>query len=706
MTSEKMNACKRFVIFISVFFLLQTVAHSQKLAGQTEVPNAGIGPNCNGYLLYLPTGYSGGTERYPLIINIMGIGSQGDGSQASLESLYTTINGGNPHEQAYQGTWKTDTFQVNGQGYKFIVVTPQFIQRLDEHIPAPSEIDAVINRAIQQYRVDTSRIYLIGSSQGGGAVWDYAGSSSQYAKRIAAIVPFGGVSFPFQEKANIMKFGKVAVWAFHSDFDTEVPSSFTKDYVNFYNNAPKPFNISARITLFASTSHLCWFAPLRSEYTENGVDIYHWMLQYQNERSKANAGDDQEITLPTNQTQLTANGTAPNGTAASYLWERFFGPTTGGTISSASSATTNVTNLSQGSYVFRLTITGTDNSTAVDYVAVTVNPLTTRIEDNTYTSIAPVDGSIGGPLPGNFTAETSSVTNTRINNIGKTGWINYSVNVPSAGVYKFRFRAGTFYGGTRFKIQNGTGTQDLSAPVVMYATDWDAYMNFYADVTLQAGTQTIRIQNFPNAGLETKVWFLNWFEIISNTQAIYTSDIPLPVTFILFNTNCSNNNVNITWKTATETNSSEFSVEKSSDGRTWKVIATITAAGQSSTERNYSYIDHGAGTNDFYRIAQQDRDGRKTYTSILRSNCSAEQSFTVFPNPATDKATVTIHSNQNTKLNLSIVDTKGGVVRKQQTMMPQGNNQVTINLSGLAKGIYTLQAEWNNEIKTTKLIKN
>jgi dienelactone hydrolase len=697
MTSEKMNACKHFVVFIlSVFFSLNLFA---KMPGQHEIPDVNVGSNCHGYLEYLPVGYDpGGSSRYPLLINIMGLGTTGDGSLASLNNLYN-IHGGNPHDQANDGNWP-DAFTLNGQTFQFVVITPQFMQNMLDHIPTPSEVNEVIDYIVQHYKIDTSRIYLIGSSQGAGAVWDYAGGGSQYAKRLAAIIPFAGVSFPFQEKANIMKFGKVAVWGFHNDLDNSVPSSFTKDYVNFYNNAPTPFGLTAKKTIFPSTTaHECWYNPLMRIYKDNGMDIYQWMLQFQSTPTTANAGNDQEIVLPLDNVQLTASGTAPDGTAASYHWEEYFGPSAAGTITSPNSSTTTVTNLSQGSYIFKLTITGNNASTAVDYVAITVNPTQQRIEDNSFINWS-------GVTINNSTTESSNGNLTRINDINNNDWISYSVTVGTAGTYRFRFRVGTFYGNTRFKVQNSDGTQDLSAPVTMYTTNWDVYMNLYADVNLQAGTQTIRITNYPNTGATGNIWYLNWFEVINNTQAVYSSGSTLPVTFSMFNVNCSNNHVALTWKTANEINSSEFIIEKSVNGREWNSIASVAASGQSSTEKNYSYADPLSNGNDFYRIGQKDNDGKITYTSILKNNCNSKQTFAVFPNPVNDKATITVSSNQNTKLNLSIIDSKGGVVRKQQTILPQGNNQVIINLSGLAKGIYTLQAEWNKEIKTTKLIKN
>jgi len=702
MTSEK-NACKRIVIlFISLSFALTVFAQDdKKMPGQHEVPNVNVGSNCHGYLEYLPVGYNpAGATRYPLLINIVGLGSSGDGSLASLQNLYN-IKGGNPHDQAYDGSWP-DAFTLNGQTFQFVVITPQFLQNILTHIPTASEVDEVVTYMINHYNIDISRVYIIGSSQGGGAVWDYVAGGSQYAKRVAAIAVFGGVSFPSQEKANIIKFGKVAVWAFHNDNDPSVPSSFSKDYVSYYNNAPT-IGLTAKLSLFNPTTpaHECWYVPLTRGYTDpiSGLNVYQWLLQYQSTPTKADAGNDQEIVLPNNQATLTASGSAPDGSASAYQWEQYFGPTTPGNIVSPTLQTTIVTGLAQGSYVFKLTITGTDNSTAVDYVAVTLNPTQQRIEDNAFISS-------NGVNLNNSTVEGSNGNFTRVNDISDNDWVSYSVTVPSTGTYRFRFRAGTFYSPRQFKVQNADGSQDLSVPVIVYTTDWESYMNFYTNVNLQAGTQTIRIQNIPIAGSEGSTWFLNWFEVINNTTAVYGAAAPLPVNFTLFNANCLNNSVQLSWSTGNESNSLKFDVEKSSDGRNWNSVTTIAAAGQSSTEKKYNYTDNFANANDFYRIVQQDQDGKKTYTSVLRSNCGTKQIFAVFPNPASDKATVMINANRNTKLNMSLIDNKGAVVRKQQTLVSEGSNQVTINLTGLTKGVYTLQAEWSNERKTTKLIKN
>jgi hypothetical protein len=91
-----------------------------------------------------------------------------------------------------------------------------------------------------------------------------------------------------------------------------------------------------------------------------------------NQAPIANAGNDIVLTLPINSTTLTGSGTDADGTITNYAWSRVSGPTTF-TFGSANAATTTLSNLVQGTYVFRLTVTDNRGATAPDNVTVTVN---------------------------------------------------------------------------------------------------------------------------------------------------------------------------------------------------------------------------------------------------------------------------------------------------------------------------------------------
>ena len=85
----------------------------------------------------------------------------------------------------------------------------------------------------------------------------------------------------------------------------------------------------------------------------------------------ANAGADKTVTLPTSSTSLSGSGTDSDGTIASYLWRQVSGPSAA-VLSASSMATTNVSGLLQGSYVFELKVTDDRGATGVDSMTVTV----------------------------------------------------------------------------------------------------------------------------------------------------------------------------------------------------------------------------------------------------------------------------------------------------------------------------------------------
>ncbi|HVW61257.1 MAG TPA: PKD domain-containing protein, partial [Puia sp.] len=87
----------------------------------------------------------------------------------------------------------------------------------------------------------------------------------------------------------------------------------------------------------------------------------------------ANAGSDQTITLPTSSVTLTGSGSETNGTIVGYKWVQVSGPNTA-TISSATSASTGVSGMAAGNYVFELTVTDNSGKTATDAVTITVKP--------------------------------------------------------------------------------------------------------------------------------------------------------------------------------------------------------------------------------------------------------------------------------------------------------------------------------------------
>jgi hypothetical protein len=175
-----------------------------------------------------------------------------------------------------------------------------------------------------------------------------------------------------------------------------------------------------------------------------------------------------------------------------------------------------------------------------------------------------------------------------------------------------------------------------------------------------------------------------------------SADNPLPVRFISFTLSCENNKVSMDWKTAQEQNADHYEVERSADGIRWTEIGKISAAGNSSNENNYQFVDNNPSTNTYYRIAEYDIDGKFQYTNMLRSLCNAAGLFSAWPNPVHEKLSISFVAISQSQVLLKLFDNKGTLVKNQHANVLKGSNQLFLEMSSLANGAYYLSIEFNN----------
>ncbi|MEO8112686.1 MAG: hypothetical protein ABI594_21735, partial [Ginsengibacter sp.] len=95
----------------------------------------------------------------------------------------------------------------------------------------------------------------------------------------------------------------------------------------------------------------------------------------------------------------------------------------------------------------------------------------------------------------------------------------------------------------------------------------------------------------------------------------YAITVVLPLQLVSFTGTLNQNQVKLNWKTANETNTALFEVERSITGTAFAKIGS-KKAGQNS----YFFIDEKAGQSQelYYRLKMIDADGKFTYSNILR----------------------------------------------------------------------------------------
>jgi len=193
----------------------------------------------------------------------------------------------------------------------------------------------------------------------------------------------------------------------------------------------------------------------------------------------------------------------------------------------------------------------------------------------------------------------------------------------------------------------------------------------------------------------------SWFNIGAPNNS------PLPVELLNFNGTCEEGKVNLLWQTASEFNSSHFDVEKSTDGETWRVMATIPSAGTSNELLTYQTVDNnGTFGSNYYRLRQVDNDGKEKLYDPINVSCveTTVGYFTSYPNPSGSDFQVVVNDKEILgACTLNIVDAQGKVIDQRSIEVKDGINMYVIS-EKLNPGIYFLNI--SNGTKTTQVIRH
>lgn len=196
---------------------------------------------------------------------------------------------------------------------------------------------------------------------------------------------------------------------------------------------------------------------------------------------------------------------------------------------------------------------------------------------------------------------------------------------------------------------------------------------------------------------------------------VYTASntLTLPVTFGTIQATYNGTNaVRIQWSTTQESNSKHFIIERSTNGITYSPIATIAAAGNSSTTKQYSYNDQVItllATKVYYRIIQVDLNLQQKKSGIypVTLTSTVANQIIPYPNPIVGNTIdLNINSTSDTKGTIKVTNSLGVLVAIQQVQLSKGHNFVTIaNSKGLHyTGVYTVQLILPNAVLSTQVL--
>ncbi|MBI3218587.1 MAG: T9SS type A sorting domain-containing protein [Bacteroidetes bacterium] len=193
----------------------------------------------------------------------------------------------------------------------------------------------------------------------------------------------------------------------------------------------------------------------------------------------------------------------------------------------------------------------------------------------------------------------------------------------------------------------------------------------------------------------TNPTFFSWLHAIPQS--------PLPIQLLYFTGTPEDNEIHLSWATASELNFDRFEIEHSLNGLDFIMLAKKSGAGYNTNETHeYNYIHQSCvqGIN-YYRLKSVDFDGQFEYSDVIAVEADAHVSVSTFPNPAHDYLVVKTNVEFNSSDYIRMTDSYGSEVLRVQV----SSLETKIELSdSMPRGIYYVQYKGTATTKTMRVI--
>lgn len=182
----------------------------------------------------------------------------------------------------------------------------------------------------------------------------------------------------------------------------------------------------------------------------------------------------------------------------------------------------------------------------------------------------------------------------------------------------------------------------------------------------------------------------------------------LPVEFVSFTGRADDRTNRLDWATASEVNNSHFEIERSIDGIAFERIGIEYGLGNSTELVEYYFIDENPLAKAYYRLRQVDFDGQYEYSEIIIITRPVENILggIIKPNPTKGLSILDFSVENDNEVDIMIISVGGKMMHTQRYAAVSGLNQLELDLTGYASGVYFVSIQNNEERKLIRLVKS
>jgi hypothetical protein len=334
------------------------------------------------------------------------------------------------------------------------------------------------------------------------------------------------------------------------------------------------------------------------------------------------------------------------------------------------------------------------------------------------------DASTGNVIRGNGIYSNSEIgidlgdDGVTSNDIGDTDTgENNLQNFPEIDQSQTEYNESTGNVEVRYKVDSNPGDATYDIKVDFYIADSESsgegktYIG--TDTYPEAGAGAFRSVAFaPPSGVtvtRSDYMVATATDANGNTSEFTSTAAQLPVELTNLDAREDGKTVQLSWRTASETNNAGFEIERKNGGtNTWTQVGFVDGHGTTSESQTYAFTDtdlpYAADTLS-YRLRQVDVDGTASVSEpiLVERTVDEVELLGTYPNPARSQATVRFAVPERQNVTVQLYDMMGRRVRTVATGPQEGRTELPIGLSDLSSGIYFLQLTAEGTTRTRKL---
>jgi hypothetical protein len=177
---------------------------------------------------------------------------------------------------------------------------------------------------------------------------------------------------------------------------------------------------------------------------------------------------------------------------------------------------------------------------------------------------------------------------------------------------------------------------------------------------------------------------------------------PLPVTWLSQSAICNQGAIAVKWSTASEQNADFFIIERSPDGTNFINIASVIASGNSSSVKNYSYVDTkpypGAS---YYRIREIDFNSNALFSEVMMVNGCLNDYIVI--SGGDGEILININATEESAYSFEVYDAAGQKLKDEVKTVIAGSNLLKITVGNMASAMYVVKAYRSGNAFTQKV---